>query len=694
MLDQDDPFTEIALRRDGVNLRFKAASWCGLNKTLELNPSIGILMNEAQIELRNYLLQHSMELCTSEEEFHRHFESAYSILPRLGTICSFGRMQLAMTHESLFQCLLSRKNDYCFAFVKISSSVTSKKVLIATPDFAVSRADFATAVYGLVFPFWPMSSTTLIIPHPKFQSDLILTDPYNREYSLASYLAYLGDESFMTPKMVESLSVMKSVRITITNINDIVCFPNGVPLTDVKPRFLPCSLSKDLIRQSKFCLIVLDKWDSLTASAVRSIHAQLWTCLMFHSIPVIPTPFEAEIAEIYLPFFHLLRSLWTGAIVFQPFEDAIKFLANLEKMTPAERTQRLDKGSKLFNRHLRTVGKQVETAVAQLNKALSLPQPAAPVVRTNFISEIPETSIRIYELNAIYNNTKSIVSDISGGIGSTCSTFLQTDFEGPLWTFNSTPWTPCNSSDLGYSKKFTAIILTYDRIQMLLKNIAIFNVFEHLVESIIIVWNHQVLKPESFQWPKLRVPIHIIRTKVNSLQNRFLPFDLIRTDAVLTVDDEVIPEPKALENGFEVWSEYQDRIIGFVARGHEWLKSEGKFRYVAKSLGSYSLILTGASFFHKYYLYAYTFELPHEIYSTVGELMNCEDIAMNMLSQQISERDPHRVYAATRFACPSCKSGLSTKKSHYTMRSVCITNFINFFGYDPLKFGSFMRKYR
>ena len=45
----------------------------------------------------------------------------------------------------------------------------------------------------------------------------------------------------------------------------------------------------------------------------------------------------------------------------------------------------------------------------------------------------------------------------------------------------------------------------------------------------------------------------------------------------------------------------------------------------------------------QYFLYAYTFEMPHEVYTTIDELMNCEDIAMNMLSQQISEKAPYKV---------------------------------------------------
>lgn len=186
-----------------------------------------------------------MHLTSSIIHLFSHFEAAYSLLPRLSTTCSPGQMQLAMTHEGLTQCLVNRKDDYCFAFVT-TSFVPSKKVIIATPDFAVNQKEFVSAVFGLVFPFWPMFSTTLLIPQPKFQSDLTLADPYNRVHLLASYLGHLGDASYRTPKVVESLSRRQNVSITIVSASDIICFPNGLPLMDVKPQFLPCSLSKDV----------------------------------------------------------------------------------------------------------------------------------------------------------------------------------------------------------------------------------------------------------------------------------------------------------------------------------------------------------------------------------------------------------------------------------------------------------------
>ncbi|VDL58977.1 unnamed protein product [Hymenolepis diminuta] len=104
-------------------------------------------------------------------------------------------------------------------------------------------------------------------------------------------------------------------------------------------------------------------------------------------------------------------------------------------------------GAKLFNRHLRTVGKQVETAVAQLNRVLSLPQPTSPVVRTRFTAEIPESHIPMYEVNVLYGDTKVVWSDTLGKVDPICNTQQRADFEGPLWTFESVPWTSCNSSE-------------------------------------------------------------------------------------------------------------------------------------------------------------------------------------------------------------------------------------------------------
>ena len=45
--------------------------------------------------------------------------------------------------------------------------------------------------------------------------------------------------------------------------------------------------------------------------------------------------------------------------------------------------------------------------------------------------------------------------------------------------------------------------------------------------------------PENFTHVLPEDKLLMVRPETNSLQNRFLPLDLIRTDAVLTVDDDV-----------------------------------------------------------------------------------------------------------------------------------------------------------
>ena len=58
--------------------------------------------------------------------------------------------------------------------------------------------------------------------------------------------------------------------------------------------------------------------------------------------------------------------------------------------------------------------------------------------------------------------------------------------------------------------------------------------------QVIVIWNDiNGSIPENFSQVLPEDQLFIVRPKTNSLQNRFLPLDLIRTDAVLTLDDDV-----------------------------------------------------------------------------------------------------------------------------------------------------------
>lgn len=59
--------------------------------------------------------------------------------------------------------------------------------------------------------------------------------------------------------------------------------------------------------------------------------------------------------------------------------------------------------------------------------------------------------------------------------------------------------------------------------------------------------------PPDSLWPKIRVPLKVVRTAENKLSNRFFPYDEIETEAVLAIDDDIIMlTSDELQFGYEV----------------------------------------------------------------------------------------------------------------------------------------------
>ena len=55
------------------------------------------------------------------------------------------------------------------------------------------------------------------------------------------------------------------------------------------------------------------------------------------------------------------------------------------------------------------------------------------------------------------------------------------------------------------------------------------------LNKVVVVWNSELLPSPDLKWPDIGVPIEVIRTNANSLNNRFLPFNVIQTEAILSV---------------------------------------------------------------------------------------------------------------------------------------------------------------
>ncbi|XP_049955554.1 exostosin-2 [Schistocerca serialis cubense] len=238
------------------------------------------------------------------------------------------------------------------------------------------------------------------------------------------------------------------------------------------------------------------------------------------------------------------------------------------------------------------------------------------------------------------------------------------------------------------SQGFTAVVLTYDRVESL------FTLIQKLVKApslnkVLVVWNNQrKYPPHPSMWPKINKPLKVIQTKENKLSNRFYPYEEIETEAILTIDDDIVMlTADELEFGYEVWREFPDRIVGFPSRTHVWDNVTQHWKYESEWTNHISMVLTGAAFHHKYWSYLYTTAMPGHIKEWVDEHMNCEDIAMNFLVANITSKAPIKVTPRKKFKCPECTNTemLSADLNHMMERSQCIDRFAAVYGTMPLQ---------
>ncbi|XP_044758088.1 exostosin-2 [Coccinella septempunctata] len=238
------------------------------------------------------------------------------------------------------------------------------------------------------------------------------------------------------------------------------------------------------------------------------------------------------------------------------------------------------------------------------------------------------------------------------------------------------------------SHGFTAVILTYDRVESLFTLIRRLSKVPSLMK-ILVVWNNQKKYPPPFsEFPKVQKPVKVIRTRANKLSNRFIPYREIETEAILHIDDDIVMlTADELEFGYEVWREFPDRIVGFPSRTHIWNNVTGTWKYESEWTNEISMVLTGAAFLHKYWSYMYTKKLTSEIRDWVDENMNCEDIAMNFLVANVTNQPPIKVTPRKKFKCPECTNNemLSADIGHMVERSQCVDRFAKIFGRMPLQ---------
>ncbi|CEF69760.1 Exostosin-3 [Strongyloides ratti] len=232
--------------------------------------------------------------------------------------------------------------------------------------------------------------------------------------------------------------------------------------------------------------------------------------------------------------------------------------------------------------------------------------------------------------------------------------------------------------------KYTVITLAYQRDREVNLSLIQYDNISY-VDKVIIVWNDQNTTniPKKEKWNKSNVPVFFIKTKKNSMNNRYLPYDIIKTECIFFLDDDIRITKKLLNKSFDLWKMNKNIIIGYYPR----LTGKGtNITYFLEKKESYDLILLGLSLVHKNYIYNYSYKMSKKIRDIVDETMNCDDIAFNFMVSIFSNK-PNILFTKgiDLSRCRKCyHKGLFFRKDHLSTRTNCLNIFSNLYGINPM----------
>ncbi|XP_052326535.1 exostosin-1b [Oncorhynchus keta] len=206
--------------------------------------------------------------------------------------------------------------------------------------------------------------------------------------------------------------------------------------------------------------------------------------------------------------------------------------------------------------------------------------------------------------------------------------------------------------------------------------------------QIIVLWNCDKPLPAKHRWPATSVPVIVIEGENKVMSSRFLPYETIVTDAVLSLDEDTVLSTTEVDFAFTVWQSFPERLVGYPARSHFWDSNKERWGYTSKWTNDYSMVLTGAAIYHRYYHFLYTNFLPVSLKGMVDQLANCEDILMNFLVSAVTKLPPIKVTQKKQYK--ETMMGQSSRASrwadpdHFAQRQTCMNKFASWFGGMPL----------
>ncbi|GMP22462.1 hypothetical protein CsSME_00000479 [Camellia sinensis var. sinensis] len=234
----------------------------------------------------------------------------------------------------------------------------------------------------------------------------------------------------------------------------------------------------------------------------------------------------------------------------------------------------------------------------------------------------------------------------------------------------------------GHYSQFTMLTMTYDarlwNLKMYVKHYSRCS----SVREIVVVWNKG--NPPELDEFDSAVPVRIRVENQNSLNNRFKMDPMIKTRAVLELDDDIMMPCDDLERGFKVWRGHPDRIVGFYPRFINGPRLRYRGEKYARRHKGYNVILTGAAFvdstvaFQRYW--SAEAKAGREM---VDKNFNCEDVLLNYLYANASSSKTVEYVRPTWAIDTSKFSSVAISRNtheHYRVRSNCLVKFAEMYG--------------
>ncbi|KAL4002697.1 Glycosyl transferase 64 domain family protein [Acanthocheilonema viteae] len=613
---------------------------------------------------------------------------------------------------SQFHMLTNRPNDACilFAFVDNSNDVKHLKywnngrnhVLLNVGINSLSYYPNSVIVSALYDhrKFKDNFDISLNIRVPNYNKnrwkELSSLLPLARKYLLSCAGTTISEE--ISSDIKEQLELLASSAESVGDrvFLDTSCKEN-------------CTSRNNIYLESVFALILFQSGQSPTTV----FHDQLLAALQYGAIPVITT------LQPPLPFMDWLD--WRRAVYTLPLQRLPELHFILRSFAPSDILEMRRQGRFLLENYLIDKKVVAETLISALRFRIGVPGEQAVAIQANplfgnqqftaphliLVKPVDEeylgpreaphksspythnfTSLQMYSYYW-WNNFGNVAGRSLEYIINEPPFPSQFEYgEGLEWGFR--PIAPpasgaTFSSALGGNRpreQFTVVLLTYQRDAILASALERLNNMPYL-NKVLVIWNGRE-PPLERSWPRLHVPVIFINSTVNSLNNRFLPYEQINTEAVLSLDDDIDLRQHEIIFAFRVWREQRTKIVGFPARRHS--QQGNDILYDSNHTCQLSMILTGAAFIHKAYLYAYTYGMPQVIKEKVDEFMNCEDLAMNFLVAHLTREPPIKTTSKWTLRCPACKASLYQRTTHYRQRHECIQFFAQVYGYNPLLF--------